>query len=380
VRCLRSVGFERWGFLTRGTQRSGAGFRRVASGGVSKQTTFYNYFNMQLKQSLIEEIRGIINSSRAKAIRSVDNERVNMYWQIGKVIFEEEQKGKSRADYGSYLIKSISEEFQPNFGTGFTIRQLEMNRQFYRSFQNTNALRSQFSWTHYRTLIRIDNQDKRAFYIAETDKNNWTARQLERQVNSQLFERLLLSNDVASVLAVAREEKRPMDAKEIIKDPMVLEFLGLKKEAAYYEKDLESAIITHLLDFILELGNGFAFIARQKRFNIEGDEFYVDLVFFNRLLQCFVIIEIKTAKLTHQDIGQLQMYVNYYDRYEKQDFENPTIGILMCTDKNDAVVKITLPENNNTIIASKYQLYLPTEEQLIEEVKKEIKKLDNGEN
>jgi predicted nuclease of restriction endonuclease-like (RecB) superfamily len=335
---------------------------------------------MQLKQSLIEEIRGIINSSRAKAIRSVDNERVNMYWQIGKVIFEEEQKGKFRADYGSYLIKSISEEFQPHFGTGFTIRQLEMNRQFYRSFQNTNALRSQFSWTHYRTLIRIDNQDKRAFYIAETDKNNWTARQLERQVNSQLFERLLLSNDVASVLAVAREEKRPMDAKEIIKDPMVLEFLGLKKEAAYYEKDLESAIITHLLDFILELGNGFAFIARQKRFNIEGDEFYVDLVFFNRLLQCFVIIEIKTAKLTHQDIGQLQMYVNYYDRYEKQDFENPTIGILMCTDKNDAVVKITLPENNNTIIASKYQLYLPTEEQLIEEVKKEIKKLDKGEN
>jgi predicted nuclease of restriction endonuclease-like (RecB) superfamily len=368
------------GILTQGTRSSGAGFRRISSGGGSKQTTFFNYFIMQLKQSLIEEIRGIINSSRAKAIRSVDNERVLMYWQIGKVIFEEEQKGKSRADYGSYLIKSISDEFQPHFGTGFTIRQLEMNRQFYRSFQNTNALRSQFSWTHYRTLIRIDNQDKRAFYIAETDKNNWTARQLERQVNSQLFERLLLSNDVASVLAVAREEKRPMDAKEIIKDPMVLEFLGLKKEAAYYEKDLESAIITHLLDFILELGNGFAFIARQKRFNIEGDEFYVDLVFFNRLLQCFVIIEIKTAKLTHQDIGQLQMYVNYYDRYEKQDFENPTIGILMCTDKNDAVVKITLPENNNTIIASKYQLYLPTEEQLIEEVKKEIKKLDNGEN
>ena len=165
------------GILTQGTRSSGAVFRRVASGGDSKQTTFFNYFIMQLKQSLIEEIRGIINSSRAKAIRSVDNERVLMYWQIGKVIFEEEQKGKSRADYGSYLIKSISDEFQPHFGTGFTIRQLEMNRQFYRSFQNTNALRSQFSWTHYRTLMRIDNQDKRAFYIAETDKNNWTARQ-----------------------------------------------------------------------------------------------------------------------------------------------------------------------------------------------------------
>jgi len=157
---------------------------------------------------------------------------------------------------------------------------------------------------------------------------------------------------------------------------MVLEFLGLKREAAYYEKDLENAIITHLHDFILELGNGFTFVSRQKRINIDGDEFYIDLVLFNRLLQSFVLIEIKTAKLTHQDIGQLQMYVNYYDRFEKEDFENPTIGILLCTDKNDAVVKITLPENNNNIIASKYQLYLPTEKQLIEEVKKRIENLD----
>ncbi len=194
-----------------------------------------------------------------------------------------------------------------------------------------------------------------------------------------MFERLLLSNDVKDVLKVAREEKLPTDAKEIIKDPMVLEFLGLKREAAYYEKDLETAIITHLQDFILELGNGFAFVARQKRIHIDGDEFFIDLVFFNRLLQCFVLIEIKTTKLTHQDIGQLQMYVNYYDRFEKQEFENPTIGILLCTDKNDAVVKITLPENNNTIIASKYQLYLPTEQQLIDEIKKEIEKLDNTE-
>lgn len=191
------------------------------------------------------------------------------------------------------------------------------------------------------------------------------------------FERLLLSNDVKDVLAVAREEKMPTDAKEIIKDPMVLEFLGLKREAAYYEKDLESAIITHLHDFLLEIGNGFSFVARQKRIHLEGDEFFIDLVFYNRLLQCFVIIEIKTTKLKHEDIGQLQMYVNYYDRYEKQDFENPTIGILLCADKNDAVVKITLPENNKTIIASKYQLYLPSEQQLIAEVKKEIEKLDN---
>ncbi|MDA3613599.1 PDDEXK nuclease domain-containing protein [Polluticaenibacter yanchengensis] len=332
---------------------------------------------MELNKNIISQIQSIITNARQKAIRSVDIERVLMYWQIGKVIFEEEQQGEERADYGVFLIKSISDTFQPQFGSGFSVRQLEMNRQFYRTFPITNALRSQFSWTHYRTLIRIDNQDKREFYIAEATKNHWTARQLERQINSQLFERLLMSNDIASVLAVARNEKQPGDAKEIIKDPMVLEFLGLKREAAYYEKDLESTIITHLQDFILELGNGFAFIARQKRIHIAGDEYFADLVFYNRLLQCFVLIEIKTQKLSHQDLGQLQMYVNYFDRFEKQAFENPTIGILLCTDKNDAMVKISLPENNQTIVTSKYQLYLPSEQQLLDEVKKEIEKLDN---
>ena len=335
---------------------------------------------MELKKDLIQQIQAIISAAKDRAIRSVDTERVLMYWQIGKVILEEEQEGKERAGYGEFIIKSLSENLQPQFGSGFSIRQLEMCRQFYRTFPIANAVRSQFSWTHYRTLIRIDNQDKREFYIAEASKNNWNARQLERQVNSQLFERLLLSNDVQAVLAVAREEKQPTDAKEIIKDPMVLEFLGLKREAAYYEKDLESAIITHLQEFLLEIGNGFSFVARQKRIHIEGDEFFIDLVFFNRLLQCFVLIEIKTTKLTHEDIGQLQMYVNYYDRYEKQAFENPSIGILLCADKNDAVVKITLPENNKTIVASKYQLYLPTEQQLIDEVKKEMQKLDNENN
>ncbi len=323
---------------------------------------------MELNHHILAQIKVIINNAQSNAIRAVDNERVLMYWQIGKVIFEEQQLGKDRADYGSYLIKSISDEFQPQFGTGFTVRQLERYRQFFRQFPIASALRTQFSWTHYKTLLSIENQDKKDFYIAETEKNNWTARQLERQVNSLLFERLLLSNDVQAVLSVAREEKLPTDAKEIIKDPMILEFLGLRRETAYYEKDLETAIITHLQDFILELGNGFSFVARQKRIHIEGDDFFVDLVFYNRLLQCFVIIEIKTSKLAHQDIGQLQMYVNYYDRFEKQDFENSTIGILLCTDKNDAVVKITLPENNNNIVASKYQLYLPTEQQLIDEI------------
>ena len=281
-----------------------------------------------------------------------------------------------RAGYGEALIKSLAQSLEPIHGSSFSFRQLNLFRQFYRNFPIMNALRSQFSWTQYRTLIRIDNKDKREFYIAEVEKNNWTARQLERQVNSQLYERLLLSNDVKSVLAVARNEKLPSDAKEIIKDPMVLEFLGLKRQAAYYEHDLETTLITHLQEFLLELGNGFSFVARQKRIHIEGDDFFIDLVFYNRLLQCFVLIEIKTTKLSHQDLGQLQMYVNYYDRNEKQEFENPTIGILLCADKNDAMVKISLPEDDKTLVASKYQLYLPTEKQLIEEVRKEMEKLD----
>lgn len=331
---------------------------------------------MLIRKELVSEIAAIIAAAKEKAIRAVDFERVLMYWHIGKKIFEEEQEGKERAGYGSYLIRNLSEELQPLFGSGFSARQLERYRQFFRTFPITSALRTQFNWTHYKLLISIDSEDKREFYMAEAEKNNWTARQLERQVNSQLYERLLLSSDVKNVLAVARNEKHPSDAKDIIKDPMVLEFLGLKREAAYYEKDLETALITHLQEFLLELGNGFSFVARQKRIHIEGDEFYIDLVFYNRLLQCFVLIEIKTNKLTHQDLGQLQMYVNYYDRFEKQDFENRTIGILLCADKNDAVVKISLPENNKTIFASKYQLYLPTERQLLEEVKKEIEKLD----
>lgn len=332
---------------------------------------------MLSNSSLITDIRTIILDARNKAIRQVDHERTLMYWHIGKRIFEEEQQGKDRADYGHYLTKFIAEQLEPEYGSGFSKRQVELFRQFYRTFPIANTVYSQLNWSQYKILIRIDNQDKIAFYKAETVKNNWTVRQLERQIHSNLWERLLLSNDRANVLAIAREEKQMSDVKEIIKDPMYLEFLGLHREPSFYEKDMEQAIITHLHHFLLELGNGFAFVARQKRLHIEGDDFFIDLVFYNRLLRCFVIIEIKTKKLTHQDIGQLQMYVNYYDRFEKRDFENPTIGILLCAEKNNAVVKISLPEDNRTIIASEYKLYLPTEQQLMEEVNKEIEKRDN---
>ncbi|CAN1574511.1 YhcG, N-terminal [Flavobacteriaceae bacterium] len=327
---------------------------------------------MLQNQSIIPDIKSIIALAQDKAIRAVDNERTLMYWTIGKRIFEEEQQGKDRADYGTYLIQFIAQELEPEYGSGYSKRQIELFRQFYRTFPIANALRSQLSWTHYKLIIRLDSQDKIDFYIAETVKNNWNTRQMERQINTSLWERLLMSSDRKDVLAVARNEKLPSDARQIIKDPMVLEFLELKREASYYERDLETAIITHLQDFLLELGNGFAFVARQRRIHIDGDDFFVDLVFYNRLLQCFVIIEIKTEKLTHQDIGQLQMYVNYYDRIEKNDNENQTIGILLCANKNDGVVKFSLPENNKNIIASQYNLYLPTEKQLLEEVKKEL--------
>lgn len=322
--------------------------------------------------ALIGQIKAIIEASQERAIRAVDHERTLMYWHIGKYIFEEEQQGEERATYGKYLIKYLAQQLEPEFGSGFGVRQLERSRQFFRLFPIASALRTQFNWTQYKLLISVEDEHKREFYIAESIKNAWTARQTERQINSLLYERLLMSNDKESVLAVAKGEQQPSEVKEIIKDPMVLEFLGLKRESSYYEKDLEQAIITHLQDFLLEMGNGFSFVARQKRILLEDDEFFVDLVFYNRLLQCFVVIEIKTHKLSHQDIGQLQMYVNYYDRVERLPHENPTIGILLCTEKNNTLVKFSLPEGEKNIVASKYELYLPTEKQLIEAIQRDI--------
>jgi len=322
----------------------------------------------------IQQVKAIITAAQSNAVRAVSTERVMMYWNIGKKIIIEEQNGKERAAYGAYIIENLSKELLASFGSGFSQRQLETCRQFYQVFPIPHTLRAELNWTQYKLLIRFDDENKRTYYIEESCKNSWSARQLERQINSQLYERLLLSSNKEKVLAVAKSEMKPTHPKEIIKDPMVLEFLGLKPQAEYYEKDLEQAIITNIQHFLLELGNGFSFVARQKRLLLNDDEYFADLVFYNRLLKCFVVIEIKTQKLTHQDIGQLQMYVNYYDRYEKQDDENLTIGILLCADKNDKMVKLVLPEKNNTILASKYQLYLPTTEQILKQVESLNKK------
>ena len=334
--------------------------------------------NYTKTENIIEDARQIIETARSNAVRSVDFCRVQMYWNLGKRIFEEEQQGKNRADYGAYIVKNLAKDLEIEYGSGFGVRQLEQSRQFYRTYPIANALRSQLNWYQYRSLIQISDPDKREYYELEAVNNSWNGRELERQIHSQLYERLLLSNDKEAVLAVARRERIPETPEEIIKQPMFLEFLGLETKPSYQENDLESAIISHIADFLLEMGKGFSFVARQKRIMLEDDEFFIDLVFYNRLLRCFLIIELKTGKITHQDLGQLQMYVNYYDRIEKLPEENPTIGILLCTNKNDTVVKMTLPENNKTILSSEYQLYLPTSEELakkVNEAKKSAEKL-----
>lgn len=331
-------------------------------------------------EQILSDIRQIITTARMGAVRSVNHAMTLMYWHIGQRIVEEEQGGAERAKYKAYLMKNLAQVLEEEFGDGFSVRQLELMRQLYLVFPIANAVSSQLTWTHYKHLIRLDDPEKRAFYIAEAVKNTWSVRQMERQIHSLLYERLLLSQDKESVLAIAQGTSSPSEPFQIIKDPTVLEFLGLKPQAVYYEEDFESALITHLQDFLLELGNGFSFVARQKRIQLDGDEFRIDLVFYHRLLQCFVLFDIKMDKITHKDLGQLQMYVNYYDRDIKEAFENPTIGVLLCADKNDAVVKYSLPENNTQIFASKYLLTLPTEEQLVAEIRKAWQRLENDEN
>lgn len=329
---------------------------------------------IKLNSQFINDVKSIIVASRSNAIRSVDRCRVEMYWNIGRRIFEEEQGGKERADYGDYLIPKLASSIEPEFGSGFSKRQLFRARQFYRLYPIVSAVRTQLNWSQYKLLISIDNPHKREYYEHEAVNSGWTGRELERQINSHLWERLLKSNDQEAVLAVARREKRPQDPKEVVKDPMFLEFLGLKRKSEYYESDLENAIIDHLQEFLLEMGNGFTFVARQKRLLLEDDEFFADLVLYNRYLRAFAVIEIKTGKISHRDIGQLQMYVNYYDRFERLPDENPTIGILLCASKNDTMVKLSLPKENKTILASEYRLHLPSESQLEEEIDK-VKKL-----
>jgi len=322
-------------------------------------------------------IREILATARSKAYVAANFAMVEAYWNIGKSIVEK-QGGEARAEYGAKLLTELSVQMTEDFGKGFTVANLKNMRQFYLTFPNGYALRSELSWSHYRLLMRVENEKARQFYLEECAKSGWSTRQLERQITTFFYERLLSSHDkkaVAAEIYALEPAKRPED---IIRDPYVLEFLNLSPEASFFEKDLEQALIDHLQKFLLELGRGFSFVARQKRFTFDGRHFYIDLVFYNYILKCFVLIDLKLGDLTHQDLGQMQMYVNYYTREMMNEGDNPPIGIVLCADKSDTVVRYTLSEQNTQIFASKYKLYLPTEEELRLELQNEYMALDDA--
>lgn len=275
-------------------------------------------------------------------------------------------------------VKELSKQMTQDFGKGFTVANLKNMRQFYLTFPNGYALRSELSWTHYRLLMRVENENAREFYMQEAVKSQWSTRQLERQINSFFYERLLSSKNKEQVAAEIQTLEPAKKPEDVIRDPYVLEFLGLAPNDDFYESDLEQALITHLQKFLLELGRGFSFVARQKRITFDGRHFRIDLVFYNYILKCFVLIDLKVGDLTHQDLGQMQMYVHYYERELMNDGDNPPIGIVLCADKSESVVKYTLPENETQIFASKYKLYLPSEEELLRELNQEYQALEAG--
>ena len=330
-----------------------------------------------MNASFYNEIKEILISARNKVYQTANFAMVEAYWNIGKSIIEE-QGGNEKAEYGTGLLKELSKQMTQDFGKGFTVANLKNMRQFYLTFPNGYALRSELSWTHYRLLMRVENENAREFYMQEAVKSQWSTRQLERQINSFFYERLLSSKNKEQVAAEIQTLEPAKKPEDVIRDPYVLEFLGLPPNDDFYESDLEQALITHLQKFLLELGRGFSFVARQKRITFDGRHFRIDLVFYNYILKCFVLIDLKVGDLTHQDLGQMQMYVHYYERELINEGDNPLIGIVLCADKSESVVKYTLPENETQIFASKCKLYLPSEEELLRELNQEYQALEAG--
>jgi predicted nuclease of restriction endonuclease-like (RecB) superfamily len=318
-----------------------------------------------LNSPFITDIKQLLHSARNRVYQTINSAMTTTYWEIGRRIVEEEQNGKVRAKYGKAIIKNLSDELTKEFGKGFSVDNLENMRRFYLTYQKSETLSRNFklSWSHYIFLTRINNPDERNFYEIESIENSWSLRELKRQFNSGLFERLLLSKDKSKVKELSTQGQIIQNIDDLIKDPYILEFTGLPEQVSYSESDLEQKLIDKLEHFLLELGKGFTFVARQKRITIDEKHFKVDLVFYNRLLRCFVVIDLKIGELKHQDIGQMMMYVNYFDRIEKQDDENSTIGIILCKDKSKTLVEMTLPKDNNQIYASKYLTVLPKKEE-----------------
>jgi len=326
-----------------------------------------------------DHIRAILESARQRAYAAVNFAMVEAYWEIGKSIVGQ-QGGADRAEYGSGLIKDLSKRLSAEFGKGFDESNLRQMRQFYLTFPIRDSLRHELTWTHYRHLIKVPDEKARMFYMEECAASQWSTRQLAHQIHTMFYERLLSSGDedkqsVASEIQKSAPAPTPRD---IIRDPYVLDFLDIRQSSKLYESNLEEALIGHLQEFLLELGRGFSFVARQKRISFDGRNFYIDLVFYNYRLRCFVLIDLKIGDLTHQDIGQMQMYVNYYTREINEEGDNPAIGLLLCADKSDAIVKYTLPEDNSQIFASKFLTYLPSEEELRREIAAEYRALSES--
>ena len=325
-------------------------------------------------------IRGYVIDAQRQVYSAVNAAMVTAYWNIGKAIYE--ICGESdRAAYGKQIMEYLSGRLTAEFGKGFSIRNLRNMRRFYLAFPIRQTLSAELSWSHYLLLMKVENETERKFYFEETAKSGWSVRQLQRQINTMFYQRILASRDKESVAAEIQTTEPKPEYERIIKDPYVLEFLDLPANEHYYESTLEQALIDHLQKFLLELGRGFSFVARQKHFNIDGRHFYIDLVFYNYILKCFVLIDLKTGDLAHQDIGQMQMYVNYYTRYMMNEGDNPPVGILLCAQKSNTLMQLTLPENNTQIYAAKYMPYMPTEEELKRELNlDEFEKLEDENN
>ncbi|MDP9961931.1 PDDEXK nuclease domain-containing protein [Chryseobacterium lathyri] len=307
------------------------------------------------EDSLFQSVKEIIKQSREKVFRIANSTLLLTYWQIGKLIVEDEQQGKERAEYGKQTLKTLSKKLSLEFGKGFDYTNLSNMRKFYQTFPIVDAMRQQLSWTHYRLLLKIDISKKINYYIEESIQNNWSSRDLKRQINSLAYERVL------------EHKKSPAEnIHSVLKDPYIFEFLGLTPDQKFSEKEIETAIIDHIQKFLLEFGKGFAFVARQQHISTDTSDFYIDLVFYNYILKCFVIIDLKTGELSHQDIGQIDMYIRMYDDLKCGEGDNPTIGILLCSEKDETIVKYSVLNDKNNLFASKYLLYLPKEEELKE--------------
>ncbi len=320
---------------------------------------------------IYNEVAQILREARHTTYKAINFAMVEAYWKIGQKIVQKEQAGEEKAKYGNQLIKMLAAKLTEEFGKGFTKTNLNYMRRFYLTFPIVHALRDQLTWTHYRILLKVENEKARTFYIEETASNQWSTRTLERQINSFYYERILSSQNQALIKAEADKNAQPIQPEDIIKDPYVLEFLQLKENQTFLEKELEQALIEKLQAFLLELGRGFSFVARQRRITAENEHFYVDLVFYNYVLKCFVLIDLKVGKLTHQDIGQMDFYIRFWEDQFKPEGDNPTIGIILCSEKNETIVKYSILENNQQLFASKYKLYLPSEEELKAELERE---------